>query len=40
MWWRMTIGYRKIDGTWMVIHEHNSVPFDTETGQASLGLKP
>jgi len=40
MWWRMTICFRKIDGKWMVTHEHNSVPFDTETGKASLDLKP
>ena len=40
MWWRSTIGYRKIDGKWMVTHEHNSVPFDVESGKASLGLHP
>jgi hypothetical protein len=28
MWWRTTICFRKIDGKWMVTHEHNSVPFD------------
>ena len=40
MWWRATVCYRKIDGKWMVTHEHNSVPFDVETGKASLDLKP
>lgn len=40
MWWRATVCLRKIDGTWMITHEHNSVPFDVETGKASLGLKP
>ncbi len=40
MWWRATVCYRKIDGKWMVTHEHNSVPFDGESGRASLGLVP
>jgi uncharacterized protein (TIGR02246 family) len=40
MWWRATVGYRKIDGTWMATHEHSSVPFDVESGKASLDLKP
>jgi uncharacterized protein (TIGR02246 family) len=40
MWWRSTVCYRKLDGKWIVTHEHNSVPFDTETGKASLDLKP
>jgi uncharacterized protein (TIGR02246 family) len=40
MWVRTTSCYRKIDGTWLVMHEHNSVPFNTETGRASLDLQP
>jgi uncharacterized protein (TIGR02246 family) len=40
MWLRSTVGLRKIDGTWTVTHQHNSVPFDGESGQASLDLKP
>ena len=40
MWWRASACYRKIDGIWTVIHKHNSVPFDPETGRASLNLKP
>jgi ketosteroid isomerase-like protein len=40
MWWRATVCFRKIDGKWMVTHEHNSVPFDVESGKASLDLKP
>jgi ketosteroid isomerase-like protein len=40
MWWRTTLCFRKLDGNWMVTHEHNSVPFDAETGGASLDLKP
>ncbi len=40
MWWRATVCYRKINGKWMITHEHNSVPFDMENGKASLDLKP
>lgn len=40
MWWRATLGFRKIEGEWKITHEHNSVPFNAETGKASLGLKP
>ena len=40
MWWRTTLGFRKLDGKWLVTHEHNSVPFDVKSGKASLDLKP
>jgi ketosteroid isomerase-like protein len=40
MWWRATVCFRKIDGEWMVTHSHTSVPFDMETGEASLDLEP
>jgi uncharacterized protein (TIGR02246 family) len=40
MWVRTTLCCRKIDGKWLVTHEHNSVPFDAETGKAGLDLKP
>ena len=40
MWWRTTLCFRKTDSKWMVTHEHNSVPFDVESGKASLDLKP
>jgi len=40
MWWRTTTCFRKINGQWMVTHEHNSVPFNVESGKASLDLKP
>ena len=40
MWVRATVCLRKINGTWMVTHEHDSVPFDPESGSASLDLKP
>jgi uncharacterized protein (TIGR02246 family) len=40
MWWRATVCYRKLDGDWMVTHEHASVPFDALSGRASLDLEP
>lgn len=40
MWLRDTVCYRRVDGKWLVTHEHTSVPFDGETGQASVALKP
>jgi len=40
VWVRATVCYRKIDGKWMIVHEHFSVPFDMETLKASLDLKP
>jgi len=40
MWWRQTTCYSKIDGNWLIVHRHTSVPFNVDTGNASLGLKP
>jgi ketosteroid isomerase-like protein len=40
MWWRATVCYRKIDGKWLITHEHNSVPFDRASGKALLDLEP
>ena len=40
MWVRATICFQKNDGEWKIVHEHQSVPFDVETGKASLDLKP
>ena len=37
---RATVCFGKVDGKWMITHEHNSVPFNMENGQASLDLKP
>ena len=39
-WVRVTLCFRKVGGTWMVTHEHASVPFDPQSGKASLDLKP
>jgi ketosteroid isomerase-like protein len=40
MWWHTTVCFRKVEGKWIVTHEHNSVPFDPKSGKASLDLKP
>ena len=32
VWVRATVGYRKIDGRWMVVQEHFSVPFYMDGG--------
>jgi ketosteroid isomerase-like protein len=40
MWWRATACCRKSDSKWTIVHEHDSVPFDMETGKASIDLKP
>jgi len=40
MWVRSTVCFRKVEGAWAVAHEHTSVPFDAESGRASVNLKP
>lgn len=40
MWVRATVCFQKIDGEWKIVHEHQSVPFDAETGKALLDLEP
>jgi ketosteroid isomerase-like protein len=40
MWWRATAVFCKVEGQWMLTHEHDSVPFDMESGLASLDLQP
>jgi uncharacterized protein (TIGR02246 family) len=40
MWVRATLGCRRSDGEWTIVHDHESVPFDPGTGQALLGLEP
>jgi uncharacterized protein (TIGR02246 family) len=33
-WMRVTVGYRRINNQWKVVHEHVSVPFNPMNGQA------
>jgi len=40
MWVRATLGCRRIDGEWLITHDHESVPFDAQTGQALVDLNP
>lgn len=40
MWWRETICLKKQNENWMIFSAHSSVPFDGQTGKASIGLKP
>jgi len=37
---RVTDGYRKIKGQWLIEHEHVSVPVDLDTGKPDLASKP
>jgi len=37
---RVTDGYRKIAGKWLIVEEHSSVPVDLNTGQADFTSKP
>ena len=39
-WVRVTSGLQKMNGQWMITHEHVSVPFYMETMQAALDLQP
>ena len=40
LWIRVTSGLRRINGEWLIVHDHVSVPADFETGKALLDLKP
>lgn len=41
VWVRATVCFRKIDGQWLVTHEHISVPFHMEPPyKAAVDLKP
>ncbi|MDQ1645973.1 MAG: hypothetical protein QOJ50_2157 [Cryptosporangiaceae bacterium] len=41
LWFRVTLGLRRIDGRWLVTHEHSSVPFEMDGSfRASVGLQP
>jgi uncharacterized protein (TIGR02246 family) len=40
MWVRATLGCRRIDGAWRIVHDHESVPFDPGTGRALIDLEP
>jgi uncharacterized protein (TIGR02246 family) len=39
-WLRATSGVVRINGKWLIVHDHISVPADFDTGKAALDLKP
>lgn len=39
-WIRVTACYRKVEGKWVVVHEHVSIPFDCTMGQVSPIIDP
>jgi len=40
MWVRWTACLRRIDGAWLIVHDHVSVPVDLEHGKAVTNLTP
>jgi len=41
LWYRSTVGLRRADGRWQVVHEHQSVPFYMDGSfRASIDLEP
>jgi ketosteroid isomerase-like protein len=40
MWFRDTTGFERVDGRWLVVHDHLSEPFDMQSFQAKLDLRP
>lgn len=40
IWTRETLGYRKFEGNWRIIHDHVSVPIDLNTGIGVTDYKP
>ena len=40
MWMRWTACLRRVDGVWLVVHDHASVPADLAHGRAAVNLTP
>jgi ketosteroid isomerase-like protein len=41
LWFRSTVCFQRIDGRWLVVHEHTSTPFDMDGSfRASVDLQP
>jgi ketosteroid isomerase-like protein len=40
LWVRWIACFREVDGVWLVLHDHVSVPADLDHGQAVLNLTP
>ncbi|MBO0745104.1 MAG: nuclear transport factor 2 family protein [Candidatus Dormibacteraeota bacterium] len=39
-WARYTVCLRKLDGSWLIAHDHVSVPLDVESGRGVVHLVP
>jgi ketosteroid isomerase-like protein len=39
-WVRTTICFRKLEGNWLIAHDHVSVPLDVESGRGRVDLEP
>lgn len=39
-WTRLSQHLRRIDGEWLIVHEHFSAPFDLQSGKALFDLEP
>jgi ketosteroid isomerase-like protein len=41
MWYRVTLGLRLVEGRWLIVHEHESVPFHMDGSfRAAIELEP
>jgi ketosteroid isomerase-like protein len=41
LWYRVTLGLRLVDGEWLIVHEHESVPFYMDGSlRAAVDLEP
>ncbi|MGI8677689.1 MAG: YybH family protein [Jatrophihabitans sp.] len=45
LWYRATLGFRRVDGSWRIVHEHKSTPFHMDmdenyTFRAATDLQP
>jgi ketosteroid isomerase-like protein len=41
LWFRETFGLRKVEGTWLIVHDHESVPFYMDGSfRAAVDLAP
>ncbi|MEV4346572.1 nuclear transport factor 2 family protein [Actinoplanes sp. NPDC049596] len=41
LWYRVTLGLRRLNGRWLVTHEHESVPFHMDAEmRAAIDLEP
>ena len=41
VWFRQTFGFRRVDGDWKIVHQHESVPFYMDgSDRAAVDLAP